>query len=123
MEFEVFNSTEGWFSLVVENYTTTERGENVTSDGTAITDPGQKVQVSLYGILMPIVGAIVIILNLAVVISSGLIIKKGNFIIEIKFGGAVIVNTQNCSKTLIKFYVLKEKKDYFYGINFNLKIY
>lgn len=45
-----------------------------------VNDPNVKNQLVLYDVLIPSLGALIILLNLAVVISSGLILKKGKYI-------------------------------------------
>lgn len=52
--------------------------ENLTTDNSGGTENQQGEQVNLYEILMPIFGGIIITLNLAVIISSTLVIKKGS---------------------------------------------
>lgn len=47
-----------------------------TTQNNSLTNP-QKTQLLIYDILIPTLGAIIIVLNFAVVLSSGLLLKKG----------------------------------------------
>lgn len=55
---------------------------NVTETFTLATaTPVQKAELKLYDFLMPALGLLVICLNGAVVVSSGLILKRGKFLL------------------------------------------
>lgn len=50
---------------------------------TNVTSVAQSRVLGLYDILIPLLGAFIIVLNLAVVVSSGLILKKGKWTEEV----------------------------------------
>ncbi|KAJ9596058.1 hypothetical protein L9F63_012791 [Diploptera punctata] len=69
---EDFDEGSGTVSMISSLFTTTESSlHNLTSVR------GAEVQFKLYDILIPVIGGIVLLMNIAVVVSSGLILKGG----------------------------------------------
>lgn len=86
-EYEVHSSTTDEFiSSTYDDYeynssdSTTESVFATVAQSFNITKPSLKTQLLLYDILIPSLGTIIILLNFAVVVSSGLILKKGNYL-------------------------------------------
>lgn len=83
-EYDVHSSTTDGFISSIYDYeysssdSTTESVFATVEQSFNITKPSLKTQLLLYDILIPSLGTIIILLNFAVVVSSGLILKKGN---------------------------------------------
>lgn len=69
---DFFTST---VSTIIEEYSNETKNVKIVSESE--TPQNYKPHLRLYDVLIPSFGAVIILLNLAVVISSGLILKKG----------------------------------------------
>jgi hypothetical protein len=85
---ENFHTTEATELELGDKFTYTFNVEDINSTLDASLPPASVAQLRLYDIFIPLLGVFIISLNLLIVISSGLVLRKGEFkyILWIFFG-------------------------------------